>query len=184
MQPTSAGAKNFLEPEKIAAYFGLEKGDHIAEFGAGHGYFTIPMARTVGGDGKVYAVDIQKAALEVVRAKAKLEHLLNVELVWGDVERAGGSKLKDNFIDFVLISNVLFQVENRPVVFAEARRVLRAGGRLALIEWDESMTPLGPPAALRVSKAQALVFARAAGFELDHEFEAGSHHYGLLFVKK
>ena len=77
---TNTGA--FLEPDRIVKSFDLERGDYVADFGAGHGYFVIPLARTVGGDGKVYALDIQKEVLEIIRAKAKLEHLLNICLLY------------------------------------------------------------------------------------------------------
>ena len=175
----------FLDPERIVKYFGLEKGDFVADFGAGHGYFTIPTARAVGGDGKVYAVDIQKSVLDIVRAKAKLEHLLNIELVWGNLEEPDGSHLKSDFIDFVVVSNVLFQSDKKDAVMEEAHRVLRSGARMAVIEWEESGTSsaLGPPMHLRIPKKTAQSLAEKAGFELDREFETGSHHYGLLFKK-
>lgn len=175
---------NFAEPERIIRSFDLERGDFIADFGAGHGFFTIPMARIVGGDGKVFAIDIQKDTLDVVRARAKLDHLLNIEYIWADLDEEGGSRLKNEFIDFVLVSNVLFQAENKAAYIKEARRILRTGGRLAIIEWDETPTPLGPPIGFRVKKESAIELAQSAGFSLEKEFEAGSHHYGLLFVKK
>lgn len=176
--------ETFLEPERIVQYFGLEPGDHIADFGAGHGYFTIPMARVAGGDGKVYAIDIQKSVLEVIKARAKLEHLLNIETIWADLDLPRGSKLKDDFLEFVLIANILFQSEQKETLFGEVYRVLRPKGRFALIEWDETPAPLGPPLQLRVKKEVVKQFASQAGLLFDREFEAGSHHYGLLFVKK
>lgn len=213
------GVKNeigFLEPEKIVPFFGLKPGDHVADFGAGHGYFTIPLARLVGGDGAVYAIDIQQPALDVIRAKASQEHLLNIEYVWADLETLRGSRLKDQFIDFVLIANILFQVENKLGLMQEAYRVLRQGGRMALVEWSASgaggqweATPaadvalslaphtgglrnvpsslargLGPRMELWIKKENARTLALQAGFELDREFSVGSHHYGLLFIKK
>ncbi len=183
----------FLEPERIVRYFGLVPGDHVADFGAGHGYFTILMARIVGGDGKVYALDVQRSVLDIIRAKAKLEHLLNIESVWADLDEPHGSKLKEKFIDFVVIANILFQAEKKDALFREAHRILREGGRLAVVEWDETPAPLpaqvgqagmGPPLNLRVKKESAKSLAVNAEFELEKEFEAGSHHYGLLFVKK
>lgn len=201
------GTPAFLEPERIVQYFDLAKGDHVADFGAGHGYFTIPMAGVVGGDGKVYALDIQKSVLDIIRAKAKVEHLFNIEPIWADLERPGGSHLKDEFLDFVLIANIFFQVENRSPLLTEAFRILRKGGRLAAIEWDspsqlfagaggrpeptdviikksgEGKTPLGPPLELRIRKDLTKKLAEEAGFALDREFEAGSQHYGLLFKK-
>lgn len=181
MAETSINA--FLEPERIVRYFDLKSGDHVADFGAGHGYFTIGMARIVGGDGKVYALDIQKPVLDIIRAKAKLEHLLNIEPVWTDLDEPHGSKLKDKFLDFVVIANILFQAEKKENLFREAYRILRAGGRLAVVEWDDTPAPMGPPLNLRVKKESAKSLALQAGLELEKEFEAGSHHYGLLFKK-
>ncbi len=177
-------ANTFLEPERIVRYFDLKPGDHVADFGAGHGYFTIPMARVVGGDGKVYAIDIQKGTLDIIRARAKVENILNIETVWGNLEMPGGSKIKGRFIDFTVISNVLFQAEKKDVVIQEAYRILREGGKLAIVEWDETPAPLGPPVNLRIKKETAKNLALKAGFEFEKEFEAGSHHYGLMFIKR
>lgn len=179
----STNQKSFAEPERIVQSFDLQKGDHVADFGAGHGFFVIPIARRVGGDGKVYAIDIQRNVLEVIRSKAKLEHLLNIEFIWADLELPNGSKLKNAFLDFVLISNSLFQVENKLTYFFESARILSETGRLAVIEWDDTPTPLGPPLSHRVKKNTVRELALRAGFSLDREFEAGSHHYGLLFYK-
>ena len=217
MAMDSAGGESaFLEPEKIVQFFGLKKGDHIADFGVGHGYFAIALARAAGGDGKVYAIDIQKPALDIVRAKAASEHLLNLEYIWGDLDMPQGSHLKDRFCDFVLIASVLFQAEKKLAVVQEAYRVLREGGRLALIEWSgaadaqswevspaseaaHSLTApadgardsfsgaahrLGPRPELWIKKENARALALQAGFAFDREFATGSHHYGLLFVKK
>lgn len=176
-----ATATAFLDPNKIVVSFGLERGEHVADFGAGHGFFAIPMARAVGGDGIVYAIDIQKSVLDIIRSRARTEHLLNIQPVWADVEAAGGSKLKDRYIDFILIANILFQTADKRAVIREAYRILREGGRLAVIEWNETPAPLGPPAALRMKKIAAAELCRGAGFSTMEEFDAGSHHYGLLF---
>ena len=180
---TGTQTTTFLEPERIVRYFGLEKGDHVADFGAGHGFFTIPMARAVGGDGMIYALDVQKSVLDIIRARAKLEHLLNIEPLWADLDESGGSRLKDKYLDFVLIASTLFQTEKKEIMLKEAYRVLRSGGRLAIIEWEQNSN-LGPPRETKVKKDLVKNLALAAGFQLDREFEAGSHHYGLLFKKQ
>lgn len=156
----------------------------MADFGAGHGYFTIPLARTVGGDGKVYALDIQKSVLDIVRAKAKIENLLNIEPVWANLDETGGSKLKDKFIDFVLIASIIFQAEKKENLFLEAYRILRDGGRLAVIEWEETpVGTFGPPSEFRIKKELVKQWSKTAGFSFELEFETGSHHYGLMFKK-
>jgi len=175
--------EKFLEPERIVKNFGLKPGDHVADFGAGHGYFTLPLARAVGREGKVWAIDIQQPALDIIRSKAKIEHLLNVEYVRANLEEPGSSGVGERFFDFVLIANILFQSEGKGALFGEARRLLREGGRLAVVEWGETPSPLGPPAGLRVKKETARALASQSGLELDREFSAGPHHYGLLFTK-
>ena len=175
----------FLEPERIVAGFGLKKGDHAADFGAGHGYFALAMARAVGREGKVWAVDVQQSALDMIRSRAMAEHLLNMEYALTDLEQPGSSDLPERFMDFVLIGNMLFQAEQRGEILREAWRCLRPGGRSAVIEWDAAATSaIGPPVAMRIKKQDAKALAVGAGFELDREFSAGPHHYGLLFVKK
>ncbi len=180
---TTLSSQNFLEPNKLVKSFNLESGDYIADFGTGHGFFAMAMARMVGGNGKVYAIDIQKSELEIIRARAKIEHLLNIETLWADLDQPQGSRLKDQSIDFVLIANMLFQSENKPVMIQEAYRVLREKGRLAIIEWDETPGLMGPPQTMRVSKESLKDLGTKAGFKTNQEFEAGSHHYGLLFEK-
>lgn len=174
----------FLEPERLIEHFGFEKGDFVADFGAGHGFFTIPIARKVGHDGRVFAIDIQKSELDIVRNKARFEHLLNVEFVWADLDQPRGSKFQDECVDFVIVSNILFQAEQKGMILEEAYRILRKGGRLAVIEWDSTPVPLGPPMDLRIPKETAEALARGVGFSSTDEFDAGNHHYCLVFTKK
>lgn len=183
MEDLSSESVGFLEPDKIVRSFSLERGDYVADFGAGHGYFTILMARIVGADGKIYAIDVQKAALEIIKARAQLEHLLNIEVVWGNLDEKSGSKIKDGYIDFVVMSNILFQADHKNVMLEETYRILRQTGRLAVIEWTQDPTRLGPPPAMRLNKEEARRLTETAGFEFTKEFDAGKYHYGLLFKK-
>lgn len=178
------GTGGFLHPEGIVERFGLRPGMAVADFGCGAGYFTIPAARAVGANGKVWAIDIQKNALELMKSRANLEQLLHVEPVWADLELPQGSHLPNGAVDFVVIANILFQVDKKREVLHEAWRVLRTGGGAAILEWDETPFPAGPPLVLRVPRKTALAFAREAGFRTEEEFNAGDHHYGLLLKKQ
>jgi len=174
---------NFLHPERIIGALEIQNGSIIADFGAGHGYFTIPLGRATGPDGKVYAIDIQKAGLTVVQTKAKLEHLLHIEPVWADLDRPNGSRLPEASVDLVLMANILFQSEKKSDMMQEAYRVLKAGGRAFVIEWKPNEASFGPPVHLRVSAPTVQNMAVHTGFIFEREVPVGSHHYGLIFRK-
>ena len=178
--------KSMLDPAHIVPLFNLQSGDHAADFGSGHGYFTIPLAHAVSANGKVYAIDIQRPMLDVVRAKSKLENLLNIEFIWSDLEQPLGSKLKDDFLDFVFIGNSLFQTEQKENMLKEAWRILRTDASLAVIEWDPAKQngSFGPPQEMRVAKETVINLCSNQSFIMEKEFDAGSHHYGLLFTKR
>jgi len=181
---SNRGTSGFLHPERILSCLDIRPGMVIADFGCGSGHFSIAAARKVGENGKVYALDIQKQLLDLVKSRANLEHLLNVDPVWADLERENGSRLGDETVDLVIIANILFQAEKKAEVIAEAHRILKPGGRLAMIEWDKTPLAAGPSESMRVPKPAAKSMAESSGFELEKEFESGSHHYGLLFTKK
>jgi ubiquinone/menaquinone biosynthesis C-methylase UbiE len=174
----------FVEPNEAVNSFELEPGMTVADFGSGSGFYAAAMARKVGEKGKVYAFDIQRASLDIVRSKAKLFHLLNVEALRADLDKAGSTQLKEETVDFVLISNALFQSHDKKSFIAEAKRILKTKGRVAVIEWEKLPSKFGPPLQERISQEEALRLFEEAGFSRRKEFYAGEYHYGLLFEKQ
>lgn len=173
----------FVSPEQVIKSIGVTLGMQVADFGSGPGFYSIPLAKTVGPNGRVYALDVQKNMLELVRSKARLERLLNVMTMWADLEKPGGSQLAENTMDFVIISNILFQSEDKNKMLAEAFRILKSGGKVAVIEWDSSAGGAGPKPEMVVKREQAEKLLADAGFRREKEFYAGDNHYGLLYAK-
>lgn len=153
----------------------------MADFGAGVGHHAILLAKQVGEAGIVYAVEIQKDLLTTLHNQAKKEGLENVHPILGDIETPGGSTLADHSVDRVLIINTLFQLEQKSECLQEAKRILKSDGKVALIDWKDSFSHLGPHPDQVITKEKALSLVKEAGFELEKEFEAGDHHYGMLF---
>lgn len=180
----SAVSSAFARPERNVAALGVESGMTVADFGAGSGAYVFAIASRLAGSGHVYAIDIQADLLRRIGAEARRRGYRNVEVIWADLEEPKASKLRDGLLDLVLVSNLLFQVEDRAAVLREARRVLRDRGRLAIIEWSERPAMergFGPHRGALLSKTAAIALAADAGFAQAEEFEAGTHHYGLLF---
>lgn len=177
---STSGAANFLDPQSLLDKLGIKEGMLVADFGSGAGHFAILIARKVGMQGTVYAIDIQKGPIESVRSNSKLQGLTNVQAIRGDLEREKGSTLSEKSIDIVFCANVLFQVKNRSAVIREAKRVLKKKGKLVIIEWRVEAS-WGPQVHTRLSREDFVTLAEKEGFILEKEFPAGSHHYGLAF---
>lgn len=173
----------FVVPEMVVSHFHIREGDTVADFGAGSGYFLKPLSSAVGESGLVYACEIQKNLVESIGKLAKQENLYNTRAVWCDLEKAGGSKLPDNEVDIIIIVNTLFQVEHKSIVVAEMQRVLRPGGKAIVIDWSESWGGLGPQPDQVLLKADAEALFLEAGYTSETTFDAGDHHYGIVFRK-
>jgi len=173
----------FTNPEQNINYLSLKDGDRVADLGAGIGAYSLASARKIGSRGKVYAVEVQKDLISKIKNTASDAKLENIEVLWGDIEEIGGTNIGDSIVDDVIISNVLFQTEDKEGLLAEANRILKSGGKILVVEWSESFTGLGPQPEYVVSKVEAKRLFGGAGFALEKEFDAGEHHYGLVYTK-
>lgn len=174
---------NFTNPEKNIVALGVHEGMQVGDLGAGIGAYTIPLAHRVGDKGRVYAVEVQKEFLSNIKAAVLANNLSNVELLWGDIERVGGTKIKEGTLDAVVASNVLFQVEEKLGFVREIRRILKTGGKLLVVDWKESFKGLGPSRDAVVPQTIALALFEREGFTVHKTFDAGDHHYGLIMFK-
>jgi ubiquinone/menaquinone biosynthesis C-methylase UbiE len=171
----------FVVPENVVTHFHLHEGDRVGDFGAGSGFFEKILSRIVGKTGKVYAFEIQKQLVERLADMARIERLDNVEVLWCDIEFPDGCKLKEGVLDAAVLSNTLFQFEDKGVALDEIRRLLRRGGKLLLLDWSESFGGMGPQMKDVVSETDARTLVEQHGFTFIQSFPAGAHHYGLAF---
>lgn len=170
----------FANPEKNIARLDIRDGMKVADIGSGSGFYTFEAARRAGLNGRVYAVEILKDLLDRTKNVARTNGLSNIEAVWGDVEKIGGTKLRDVSVDRVIASNILSQIETKDDFCLEIKRILKPDGKVLLIDWSER-SPLSPKNLVSAPMAQA--YFEKAGFTISQNFDAGDHHYGILFVK-
>lgn len=168
----------------ILSKIGVDERQHVAELGCGNfGFFVFPLARLVGRQGKVYAVDILKPTLEEITKEAKKNNLPQVVPVWSNLEIFKAANIETNSLDSALLVNVLHQSEKKAEILREAVRLLKRGGRLLVIEWKNMDLPLGPSPERRVNLETLKLAIPKIGLDIAEEFEAGPYHYGLILIK-
>ena len=174
----------FLNPDSIIADLNIKPGSNIGDFGSGSGYFTLIMARLVGENGVVTAVDVLQNKLDTIKTAAQAQGLFNVSYVRGNLESENGSQLTADSQDMIMLANILFQSQRKAEIVKEARRVLKPGGELVVIDWEPA-APFGPQdGGWKLSKEEAQNLVSQIGFNLVREIPVASNHWGLLFRKK
>jgi len=178
------GGNELMDAKKVLEKIGLKEGDVVADLGCGgKGYFSLQAAKLVGNRGMVYAVDILKSVLRNVEKEAKFDNLYNLKAIWSNLEIVGSTKIKHESLDFSLLINILFQTEKHFEVIKESVRLLKAGGKLVVIDWKATAATFGPPPEMKVPLEEIRNFAKQLGLKEEESFEAGKFHYGIIFVK-
>ncbi len=178
------GGTSLIDVPDLLGRVGVSSGQTVADLGCGGGgHFVAPTASLVGTSGLVYAVDIQKKVLNSLEATLKLQNIGNVKLVWSDLERVGAADIPDGSCDVAVLANVLFQNKNHHAIIQEASRVLKKGGKLAIVDWKQTSSPFGPPPDLRVSQETVKTLADSLGLLFLDLFDVGAYHYGIVLQK-
>jgi ubiquinone/menaquinone biosynthesis C-methylase UbiE len=166
----------FLRPGEIVQHLRDKKyvlqGMKGADFGCGSGYFTALLAQEVGHSGKIYAIDIDEEALKSTQELIDQFGLRNVKFLHQDLEINSG--LENNSLDFVFISQVLYQSDEPQKIISEAKRVLKDKGYLIVLE-PQKENPLFT--GQRVHNFQDIVnLMEKEGFKII-EIEQSSNYY-------
>ena len=145
-------------PQAIA---GLKPGEIVLDLGAGAGFDAFLAARQVGSNGRVIGVDMTPAMLEKARHNAAKAGVENAEFRLGEIEHL---PVADASVDVIMSNCVINLSPDKPAVFAEAFRVLKLGGRMAVS--DVVATKPLPDALARSVAAHAGCIAGAADVEI------------------
>lgn len=171
--------RKLLPADEILHKFDLKAGDVVADIGCGIGYFTFPASSVVGLTGKVLAMDISNEMIEQVRERAKLCGVPNIETIKIDEQ---DFVLPDGSVDIEIVFFVLHEAQNALQFIFELNRILKPGGKLALIDWEKREMSQGPPVAHRLDRQEVISLLAQASF-IVKTIDVGEDFYGLLARK-
>jgi ubiquinone/menaquinone biosynthesis C-methylase UbiE len=167
----------FLNPKVVLEKLDLKENFIAADFGCGSGGWAIPLAKILT-KGKVFAIDVLEEPLSALKSKLRGEGINNIELKRANVEK--GVPILSNSCDLVLMTNLLFEVENIENVLKEGKRILKTGGKILVVDWKTEAS-FGPEKKVNIENVKRL--AEKIGLKIKEEFEAGDYHWGLILEK-
>jgi len=146
----------------------VRQGATVCDLGCGNGFYTVELARRVGPQGVVYAVDIQPEMLRMLAERAAFEGLWNIRPVLGTVI---DPRLPAGEIDLVLCVDVYHEFSHPEQMLTRMHESLAPGGRLVLAEFrgEDPAVPIKP--LHKMTKAQIRQELEPAGFAVVREFD-------------
>lgn len=165
-----------FSPEQLFSKIPLEQSDNVLDFGAGTGYFSLPLAKKVMG--KVYAMDIDQSMLDIIAEKAIEDQLTNIVPLHAG---STGIPLPDASIDLVIASLVLHEIKPLAPTLDAISSVLKKDGFLVCIELEPKNEQLHK--APRITAAGMEEALTAAGFRITQRFFPAASLYMLIAQK-
>ena len=153
-------------PARVIDALQLKSGQVVADVGAGTGYFTVRLAKSLAAP-KVYAVDIEPSMVDHVKQRAVRDGLNNVVAVQAGADR---TNLPEP-VDLVLVVDTYHHIPNRVAYFTALKARMKPGARLAIVDFRKG-APSGPPEEFRFTPDQISAELGKAGFALQrsHDF--------------
>ncbi|HME55005.1 MAG TPA: class I SAM-dependent methyltransferase [Candidatus Lokiarchaeia archaeon] len=175
--------RGLIDPKKLLQKVGVKQGDVMLDVGCGDGFISIEAAKDfVGPSGMVHATDVDPSAIAKVTKQIDELGLKNIDATEADATKA--ILLDDHVVDTCIIANVLHGfVVNREIdgIFSELLRVMKPGGKVAIIEFKKSKRFPGPPYEDRLAPADVEAMFDQHGSTRIATFNPGVLHYARVF---
>jgi len=172
----SPGRDQRLQIDRVMDVLGLAAGKHVADIGAGSGWFTVRAAKRVGPMGVVYAVDINPEAERYITDRAHKENLLNVKPV---LSTPDDPQLPANSVDAVLLLKTYHEVAHPVTLLRNLRPALRPGAKVGVIDRNGNGADHG------IEKDVVIREAKEAGYQLKEQYDfvkGDNMDYFLVFT--
>jgi ubiquinone/menaquinone biosynthesis C-methylase UbiE len=170
-------SESYLDKDVILRALDIQPGQTLLDAGCGNGYMSREFARALGNDGRVVALDPDEEAIAALRPETDGTC---IEPLVADITRP--TPLADASVDLIYLATVLhgFSADQQTGFAREVARLLKPGGRLAIVEIVKRETPFGPPQDLRFSPEE---LQQALPFEPLKRVDVGEYFYLQLFTR-
>src|SRR4030042_428365 len=170
-------AERFLNKEIILKELNIFPGQIILDAGCGNGYMSKEFSRILKNTGKIYAIDPDKKAIEILKEETKGT---NITTILGDITKT--TELEELSLDLIYLSTVFHGFSKSQIdgFQKEVRRLLKPNGILAIVEIKKEPTPFGPPLDIRFSPQELREVITLSPIKL---VEVGQFFYMQLFEK-
>ena len=152
----------------------------VADFGSSTGDYTLEIAKRMQGDGRVYALEVQKNLLDSLAGRAIEQGLGNIFTVWTDLEKVGAAKVPEHSVNVAIIANVLFQIDDKDSFGTEVKRLLAPHAQILIVDWNDSFGGLGPQPEQIFNSEKAVMWCEHHGFTVNSLESSTNHHYVIM----
>lgn len=166
------------KPAALVAALALPPGATVVDLGAGTGYFEPHLSRAVGPAGAVMAVEVEPRLVDWLRDRAEREQLANVTPILASFDNP---RLPPGAADVILVADTYHHLDHRRAYLPQLARALRAGGRIAVVDWKPGELPEGPEPPHKLAPEKVIAEMQDAGFALVAQPEMLPYHYVLIF---
>ena len=141
-------SERHLNRDMVLKELNIRSGQTILDAGCGSGYMSKEFSKILNNTGKVYALDPDKAAIEMLK---KETNGTNIEPITGDITKE--TKIGDSSVDLIYLSTVFHGFSEGEIdgFQKEVKRLLKPNAVLAIVEFKKVETPFGPPLEIRYS---------------------------------
>ena len=159
---------------------GVKPGMTVCDMGCGNGFYALQMAKMVGKNGTVLAVDIQLEMLKLLRDRMHEKGIENVTPILGSLHNP---YLPKGQVDLILLVDVYHEFSHPEHMLQAMRRSLAPGGQIVLLEYREEDPKVPIKPLHKMSKKQIMKELPANGFKLVKEFDKLPWQHMMFFTR-
>jgi ubiquinone/menaquinone biosynthesis C-methylase UbiE len=173
------GRDAWQKPEAVLSLLAVGPGMTVADLGAGTGYFSVHLAKAVGPEGRVLAIDVEPKLVNYMKERAAKAQLAQIVPVLAPPD---DPTLPAKGVDLVLIVDTWHHIDDRLHYLAKLAAGLKAGGSVAVVDFKKGDFPVGPPDAHKLTAEAVSSEFVSAGWKLAKRSDELVYQYVLVFT--